>query len=62
MKTVWYYNNLSVGQSDKSRGLAVSTFVQASQNLPAGYWRCTLQVKFPGSAWKTVKEARTRLR
>jgi hypothetical protein len=62
LKAVWFYNNKPVGDKSKPRKLQVASFARAKGGLPKGYWRCALRVRVPGKAWKTVKEARTRLR
>jgi len=62
VKTTWLYNNRVVGEAPKRRARVVTSTVSASRGLPPGFWRCQLKVKLPGKTWKTVKEARTRLR
>jgi hypothetical protein len=62
IRTRWYYNNKEIGFTPKKRGTTVSSSVSSDRRLPNGYWRCALEVKLGGSAWRAVKEARIRLR
>jgi hypothetical protein len=62
LKTTWLYNNRRVGEARKPRARIVTSIATASRGLPRGFYRCQLKVKLRGRPWRTVKEARTRLR
>jgi hypothetical protein len=62
IRTSWYYNNKLIGTAKKTRAATISTGVHASAALPAGYWRCTLEVKLGPGRWRAVKDARLLLK
>jgi hypothetical protein len=58
LQTTWYYNNKPIGNALKPMRTTITTSVQSSSPLPAGYWRCTLRVKLPGGPWRELQDAR----
>jgi virginiamycin B lyase len=58
IRAAWYYNNKSIGVAPKSRGYTISTRLKSGSALPAGYWRCALEIKLESDSWHTIKEAR----
>jgi hypothetical protein len=58
LQTTWYYNNKPIGKALKTMRTTITTSVQSSSPLPAGYWRCTLRVKLPNGPWRELQDAR----
>jgi hypothetical protein len=62
LKTTWYYNNKPIGTVLKRMRTTITSSVQSTSPLPAGYWRCTLRVKLSVGPWREVQDARQRLK